>query len=102
MNPGGAGLYQSPPVIPTSMDETNPLTPTRQLANAANAAPTRQFVKSFVLSDSRFCFFLGRGFSRAEKRKKQTGFTCSMFAIPQISTFRFTKHCMIRAKFPSG
>jgi hypothetical protein len=42
------------------------LTPTCQLANAANAAPTRQFVKSLVLLDSRFCFFLGPDFSQAE------------------------------------
>ena len=52
-----------------AMDETSPLTPTCQLANAANAAPTRQFVKSFVLLDSRFCFFLGHDFSRAESAR---------------------------------
>ena len=40
--------------------------PTCQLANAANAAPTRQFVKSLVLLDSRFCFFLGPDSSQAE------------------------------------
>jgi hypothetical protein len=45
-----------------------PLTPTCQLANAANAAPTRQFVKSLVLLESRFCFFLGHEFTHATTR----------------------------------
>jgi hypothetical protein len=34
-----------PPAFPTAMDETGPSVPTSQLAIAANAAPTCQFVK---------------------------------------------------------
>jgi hypothetical protein len=71
------------------MDETCPLTPTRQLANAANAAPTRQFVKSFVLLDSRFCFFPGL----ADERESLRGQNPAVFLPFHSTVYETSSRC---------
>jgi hypothetical protein len=85
------------------MDETSPLTPTCQLANAASAAPTRhQQHKSgcpgtdFRTGDSTNlnpqALYQGVVLTAPKKRRKTVGFNpCTMFVIPKISAFRFTK-----------